>query len=200
MLVSLSLPVRGSSPIPAESRKSKIENRSLELFRTTQPFSLLALRPSLSRSVTGEFADLAASDIVTPVAKIEVHEGSELAGTPHLNHQLRATPRAPSEAAAARPAAAVEPKTAAMSQKREDVLTAKHSERVLVVGKGVVLTANVTSCDKVVVEGQFQGNIKTGTFVLSEGAFRPYVERGTKRPRFQPSAEVWRPMPTAQLF
>lgn len=138
--------------------------------------------------MTGEFADLAAAtpDIVTPLAKIDVQEGSELAGTPGQNHhhQPRANPPAQSQAAAAAAAAtlaAVESKkAAAMTQKREDVLTAKHSERVLVVGKGVILTANVTSCDKVVVEGQFQGNIKTGTFVLSEGAFRPYVERGTK--------------------
>ena len=56
-----------------------------------------------------------------------------------------------------------------MSPKAEDVLVAKHTERTLVVGKGVALTANVTSCDKVVVEGRFEGNIKTGTFVLSEG-------------------------------
>lgn len=57
-----------------------------------------------------------------------------------------------------------------MTQKREELLAARHSERVLVVGKGVVLTANVTSCDKVIVEGQFQGNIKTSTFILAEGA------------------------------
>lgn len=50
-----------------------------------------------------------------------------------------------------------------------DILKANHDERVLVVGRGVVLTANVTSCEKVVVEGQFQGNIKTTTFILSEG-------------------------------
>lgn len=74
------------------------------------------------------------------------------------------------------PPAVVEPKPKVEVQEpqtemapKDDVLAAKHAERVLVVGKGVVLTANVTSCDKVVVEGQFQGNIKTGTFVLSEG-------------------------------
>lgn len=59
---------------------------------------------------------------------------------------------------------------------KEEVLLARHAERVLVVGKGVVLTANVTSCDKVVVEGQFQGNIKTGTFVLAEGDFLLIVD------------------------
>lgn len=48
-------------------------------------------------------------------------------------------------------------------------LQASHAERVLVVGKGVALTADVTSCDTVVVEGQFKGNIKTGIFVLAEG-------------------------------
>lgn len=57
---------------------------------------------------------------------------------------------------------------------KTDALKAAHEERVLVVGRGVVLTANVTACDKVIVEGQFQGNIKTGTFILAEG------ERQTK--------------------
>ena len=52
---------------------------------------------------------------------------------------------------------------------KTDLLKANHEERVLVVGRGVVLTANVTSCDKVIVEGQFEGNIKTTTFILSEG-------------------------------
>lgn len=50
-----------------------------------------------------------------------------------------------------------------------NVLLAKHSDRELVVGKGVALTANVTSSDKVIIEGHFQGNIETGTFVLAEG-------------------------------
>ena len=56
-----------------------------------------------------------------------------------------------------------------MPAAKTDPLESSHEERVLVVGKGVVLTANVTSCDKVIVEGQFQGNIKTGTFILTEG-------------------------------
>lgn len=55
---------------------------------------------------------------------------------------------------------------------KTDVLKASHEERVLIVGKGVVLTADVTSCDKVIVEGQFQGNIKTTTFILTEGKLK----------------------------
>lgn len=65
-------------------------------------------------------------------------------------------------------AASPEPSIPEMAVK-PDVLKPAHAERVLVVGKGVVLTANVTSCDKVIVEGQFQGNIKTATFILAEG-------------------------------
>lgn len=60
---------------------------------------------------------------------------------------------------------------APMPAKTTDPLESSHEERVLVVGRGVVLTANVTSCDKVIVEGQFQGNIKTGTFILTEGKY-----------------------------
>lgn len=61
------------------------------------------------------------------------------------------------------------PELPAQMAAKTDVLSATHEERVLVVGRGVVLTANVTSCDKVIVEGEFHGNIKTGTFILSEG-------------------------------
>ncbi|CBJ30581.1 conserved unknown protein [Ectocarpus siliculosus] len=104
---------------------------------------------------------------VTP----EIQSGSERAGTPN---RLGTLPE-PAELEEEEPAAEAEPVIAASTPQeekmpdKEDVLAAKHEERVLVVGKGVVLTANVTSCDKVVVEGNFQGNIKTGTFVLSEG-------------------------------
>lgn len=48
-------------------------------------------------------------------------------------------------------------------------LEAAHEARVLVVGKGVLLSATVTSCDKVIVEGLFKGTITTGVFVLAEG-------------------------------
>lgn len=51
----------------------------------------------------------------------------------------------------------------------KDTVLAKNTDRVLVVGRGVVLTANVTSCDKVIVEGMYTGNIQADTFVLSEG-------------------------------
>ncbi|CAB1104591.1 unnamed protein product [Ectocarpus sp. CCAP 1310/34] len=103
---------------------------------------------------------------VTP----EIQSGSERAGTPN---RLGTLP-GPAELEEEEPAAETKPVIAASTPEEkmpaeEGVLAAKHEERVLVVGKGVVLTANVTSCDKVVVEGNFQGNIETGTFVLSEG-------------------------------
>lgn len=49
---------------------------------------------------------------------------------------------------------------------------ATHEERVLVVGKGVALSANVTSCDEVIVEGHFEGNVNARVFVLAEGGER----------------------------
>lgn len=67
-----------------------------------------------------------------------------------------------------------------MAAKTRDPLESSHEERVLVVGRGVVLTANVTSCDKVIVEGQFQGNIKTGTFILTEGKYLLSKCRGSR--------------------
>lgn len=115
-------------------------------------------------------------ECVTP----EIQSGSERAGTPN---RLGTLPER-AELEEQEPAAEAEPVIAASTPEEdkmpaeEDVLAAKHEERVLVVGKGVVLTANVTSCDKVVVEGNFQGNIKTGTFVLSEGVCGPAAAGG----------------------
>lgn len=74
-----------------------------------------------------------------------------------------------------------EPVATPMPAKTTDPLESSHEERVLVVGRGVVLTANVTSCDKVIVEGQFQGNIKTGTFILTEGKYLLFLLIGTER-------------------
>lgn len=107
--------------------------------------------------------------LLTPEnAGAEFRGGSELAATPDQNatHSSKT-----SSLSRSTPPEAEEPVISTGSEKmvKADVLTARHAERVLVVGKGVILTANVTSCDKVVVEGQFQGNIKTGTFVLAEG-------------------------------
>lgn len=59
---------------------------------------------------------------------------------------------------------------------------ATHEERVLVVGKGVVLTADVTSCEDVIVEGCFHGNIKAKTFVLAEGESQLDVPPGKRFP------------------
>lgn len=90
----------------------------------------------------------------------KLQAGSELAATPDQHPSLSYIPPGAGQSRVDR--------TATMAPSA-NMLVPRHAERELVVGKGVVLTANVTSCDKVIVEGHFQGNIKTSMFVLSEG-------------------------------
>lgn len=136
----------------------------LFLFRpfVSSPLVSLLVSPPLSSppSVSGEFAGSVTPQKLTP-SNASAQQQPELPVTP---------PQPPTP-----PPAVVEPKINKVQEPqremapKEDLLLAAHAERVLIVGRGVVLTANVTSCDKVVVEGQFQGNIKADTFVLSEG-------------------------------
>lgn len=46
------------------------------------------------------------------------------------------------------------------------------TKRVLVVGKFVVMTADVESCDAVIVQGNLDGNIKAKYIVIKKGAAR----------------------------
>lgn len=142
------------------------------LHPTTCPAAAPHTRPhSFSKDSIG--GSSSPGSLVTPErAGSELRGVSELAETPDQNAKPHNNSSS-SKTSSSTPPEPEEPVISSKSEKmvKEDVLTARHAERVLVVGKGVVLTANVTSCDKVVVEGQFQGNIKTGTFVLAEGEF-----------------------------
>lgn len=141
------------------------------------------LRDFLFRSHKGEFntGSNTPQQLLSPsTARPQLPEGSERTATPNRKATpitLEPTP----EPTVVEPKVEVELEPKSEMAPKQDVLEAKHAERVLVVGKGVILTANVTSCDKVVVEGSFQGNIKTGTFVLAEGEkqIRGGVDGGT---------------------
>ncbi len=51
------------------------------------------------------------------------------------------------------------------------------TKRVLVVGKSVIMTADVENCDAVIVQGNLDGNIKAKYVVIMKGEFFVVVER-----------------------
>lgn len=135
------------------------ENRKPRIYVPTCPERKGRKLKCVPTLVSGDFN---AAGSVTPQKLTPSNNNADLPSDLPLTPQQPPTPPRP----------VVEPKAEVqeeMAPSQEDLLLPKHAEGVLLVSKGVVLNANVTSCDKVVVEGQFQGNIKAGTFVLTEG-------------------------------
>lgn len=95
------------------------------------------------------------------------------------------------EPAAAAPAPAPEPAPKPAAVVKKEVSKPKQpasivppgTKRVLVVGKFVVMTADVENCDAVIVQGNLDGNIKAKYVVIMKGESTSSIEGGRERKR-----------------
>lgn len=101
-------------------------------------------------------------------------------GTKELTTPLRTTSSSPEPKNASVPAVAAVPKPPPTTvAKKVEVAKPKPvgpasivpagTKRVLVVGKFVVMTADVENCDAVIVQGNLDGNIKAKYVVIMKG-------------------------------